>query len=367
MSKHPIILAINPGSTSTKLAVFSGETLLFAETIRHNDADLQPFDSIADQYEFRVEAIFDALKKQNFPMDSLSAVVGRGGFLEPISSGTYLINDAMIQDLRSAKYGEHASNLGAMIASAIATNQGIPSYIVDPIVVDEFIDEARYSGIPDISRKSHLHALNVKAVVRKISTQIGKSYEDSNFVVAHLGGGISIVAHQQGKAIDVNNANDGGPFSPERAGGLPATQLVKLCFSGKYTEKELLTRLTKQGGIYAYAGTKNAEKVEEKAILGDQDSIQLLNAIVFQIAKEIGAMSTVLDGKLDGIILTGGLSHSDYIVEKLKKKIEFLSPVYLVPGEEELQSLAEGAYRVLQGKEEPKTYREELATAGETC
>ncbi len=247
MSKAPLVLAVNPGSTSTKYAVYQGETELFSETLRHKDEELIPFSTIALQKAYRLQAILEGLDRRNISVNEFSAIVGRGGFLKPLSSGTYEVDQEMIKDLEMATYGEHASNLGAIIAYELATVQGIPAYIVDPIVVDELTDLARLSGIPEIERKSHVHALNIKAVIRKVAKQLQKPYNQMNFVVGHLGGGISIVASRQGKLIDVNNANNEGPFSPERAGGLPSHQLVKLCYSSQFTEKEMLARLTKQG------------------------------------------------------------------------------------------------------------------------
>ncbi len=360
MQKEPMVLAINPGSTSTKFAVYRGEKVIFKETIKHQDTELQSFKSVASQLDYRYELLIHSLEKYNIDEKSIDAVVGRGGFFRPLPSGTYLVDELMIEDLKTARYGEHASNLGAMIANEIANKNNIPAYIVDPIVVDEFEDLARISGIPDIERKSNLHALNIKAVSRTVAEQLGKPYELFNFIVAHLGSGISVVAHKKGEIIDVNNANNEGPYSPERAGGLPAFQLVQLCFSGKYTEKELLTRLAKEGGIYAYLGTKNVIEVEERAENGDVQAKRVLDGMIYQTAKEIGAMSTVLNGDIDGIILTGGLSFSKYIVNQLIKKVEFLAPIYVVPGEEELEALAFGALRVFLGKEEAKIYQESV-------
>lgn len=350
------ILAINPGSTSTKLAVFENEELLFEESIIHDDSEMIKFTGVAEQLPFRLATIMAHLQKQGFPLSSLDGVVGRGGLLKPLESGTYRVDSQMLEDAWSGKFGEHASNLGAILASEIAAEHALPAFIVDPVGVDELIAEARISGIADIERKSHAHALNIKAVSRKIAAEIGKSVEDSNFVVAHIGGGISVAAHRRGRMIDVNNADNEGPFSPERAGGLPAKQLVKLCYSGKYTENEMLQRMIKQGGIYSYLGTKSAIEVERRVATGDPEATHVLKAMVHQIGKEIGAMATVLEGQLDGIILTGGICHSEMIVERIKRKISFLGEVYVIPGEAELQALAAGAYRVLTRQEKAKTY-----------
>jgi butyrate kinase len=350
------ILAINPGSTSTKLAVYEDETVVFEEIIRHEHEGILKFTHVADQLSFRLETIKSCLLKKGFRLSTLDGVVGRGGLLKPMSSGTYIVNVAMLEDARSGKYGEHASNLGAILAFEIGSKHNAPAYIVDPVGVDELIDEARVSGLSDIERKSHVHALNIKAVSRKIAVQMGKSLKEANFVVAHLGGGISVAALRGGRIIDVNNAENEGPFSPERAGGLPAKQLVQLCYSGKYSEKEMMQRLTKQGGIYSYLGTKNMVEVENRALNGDSEAILMLNAMIHQIGKEIGAMATVLEGKIDGIILTGGISHSQMITERIKEKVGFMAEVFVIPGEAELEALAAGALRVMSGQEEAKKY-----------
>jgi butyrate kinase len=350
------ILAINPGSTSTKFAVYQGDGLLYSETVRHDDKDIFQYKTVADQLPFRLETLLNCLEKKQFDMKKLDGVVGRGGLLKPIASGTYEVNQAMIDDAFSSKFGEHASNLGAIIAGEIATKLGIPAFIVDPVGVDELIDEARFSGLAEIERISHVHALNIKAVSRKIADQFGKPYEKLNFVVAHIGGGISVAAHRRGRIVDVNNADNEGPFSPERTGTLPAKQLVKLCYSGKFAESEMLAKITKIGGVYSYLGTKSMVEVEERVLGGDEKATLVLNAMIHQLGKEIGAMATVLEGEIDGIILTGGLCYCDLIVEKLKKKVGFLADIYVVPGEEELEALAAGAIRVLNKQEEAKKY-----------
>jgi butyrate kinase len=350
------ILAINPGSTSTKLAVYEKNKLLFEETVRHSDVEIMKFADVADQLEFRMETIKAVLLERGFPLTILDAVVGRGGMLKPLSSGTYIVGESILEDARSGKYGNHASNLGPILSAEIGAEHNIPAYIVDPVGVDELMDEARISGLVDIERKSHVHALNIKAVSRKIAIQIGRNMPEANFVVAHLGGGISVAALQGGRIVDVNNAENEGPFSPERAGGLPAKQLVQLCYSGKYTEKELLQRITKQGGIFSYLGTKSVIEVEKRALDGDTEAELILKAMIHQIGKEIGAMATVLEGRMDGIILTGGIAHSDRIVGWIREKIRFLGEVFVVPGEAEMEALAAGAFRVLTGEEEAKIY-----------
>jgi butyrate kinase len=354
MSK--IVLAINPGSTSTKFAVFQGEDLLFSETVRHDDKEMMQYKMVADQLPFRLETLLISLENKIFNLSTLDAVVGRGGLLKPLQSGTYEVNERMIADAVTSRFGEHASNLGAIIAGEIANKLGIPAFIVDPVGVDELINESRLSGMADIERISQVHALNIKAVSRKIAQQLNTSYEDLNFVVAHIGGGISVVAHRKGRIIDVNNADNEGSFSPERTGTLPAKQLVRLCYSGEYNEQEMLTKITKVGGVYSYLGTKSMVEVEERVLNGDKKATLVLNAMIHQLCKEIGAMSTVLQGDIDGIILTGGICFSEFIVEKIKKKVSFLSNVYVVPGEEELEALAAGALRVLTNKEKARKY-----------
>ncbi len=330
--------------------------MVFSETIRHRDEDIMKYSSTADQLPFRLETIMRSLQERKFDLGWLDGVVGRGGLLKPLESGTYEVNEEMLADARSGRYGDHASNLGSIIAYELAQQVGVPAYIVDPVGVDELVDEARLSGLADIERKSHVHALNIKAVSRKVAEELGKPLDELNFVVAHIGGGISVVAHRSGRIIDVNNADNEGPFSPERAGGLPAKQLVQLCYSGKYTEKEMLQKLTKQGGMYSYVGTKSALEVEEKALAGDEKAGLVLKAMVHQIGKEIGAMTTVLEGRIDGVILTGGICYSDYIVGRIKEKVGFLGEVFVVPGEAELEALDAGAGRVLLGEESVRVY-----------
>ncbi|WP_096201641.1 butyrate kinase [Bacillus sp. FJAT-45350] len=351
------ILAINPGSTSTKLAIYHGEIIILNETIRHKDEELAGFSSVIEQKGYRMQQLEKLLVHEGHLLEEFDGIVGRGGFLSPLKSGTYIVNNEMIHDLETAKYGEHASNLGAIIAYDLASSVGIAAFIVDPIVVDELTDMARLSGIPELERKSHLHALNIKAVSRKVANTIGRPYECFNFIVAHIGGGISIAAMEKGRIIDVNNGNNEGPYSPERAGGLPSKELIHLCYSGQFTEKEMISKVTKEGGLYAYLGTKSVIEAEERAIQGDIHAQKILEGMIYQLAKEIGAMSTVVNGEIDGIILTGGVSYSEFIINRLRKKIQFLAPVFVQPGEEELEALAFGALRVLSGEEEGNYYQ----------
>lgn len=355
------ILAINPGSTSTKIALFQDEMCLWKEVIQHPDSEIRAFDKVGDQYRYRLETILQTLETKGYKLEELDAIVGRGGLLRPMSGGTYLVDEELVEECHQAPGGEHASNLGAILAYHLALPLQIPAYIVDPVAVDEMEPVARLSGHPELPRVSQSHALNMKAVARKVARDLGKIYQDINLVIAHLGGGISVTPHQKGKMIDVNNANNEGPFSPERCGTLPSAQLVKLCFSGRYTEKQVLTKVLKEGGLYAYLGTKNAQEAENRMIAGDNQARLALEAMCYQIAKEIGAMSTVLCGKVDRIVLTGGIAHSAYITEEIKRRVSFIAPVVVVPGEEEMESLALGALRVLRNEEKALSYIEGLA------
>jgi len=350
------ILVINPGATSTKFAVYENEKQLFKKTVDHSVQELKNFARIIDQYQYRLDLILKNLEEQGIDLNSLAGVVGRGGLLKPLTGGTYKVNDKMIADLEQAERGEHASNLGAVMAKNLADKLGIPSFIVDPVSVDEMEPVARISGLPDLERVSMSHALNMKAVARKVAKEMGKKYEELNFVVAHLGTGVSVTPHKKGRMIDVNNAQEEGPFSADRCGGLPAKLLVKLCYSGKYTYQEMKDKLSTQGGIYAYLGTKDLREAEKMAANGDKKADLVLAALAYQVAKEIGAMAAVLEGEVDRIILTGGMANSQRIVNDITRRVKFIAPVVLVPGEEELEALALGALRVLQGEEEAKEY-----------
>ena len=351
------VLVINPGSTSTKVAVFEGEKPLFTEVLRHDAEELKKFKKIVDQYEFRRDIVLNLLKEKEIPLSSLSAVVGRGGLIKSVPGGTYLVNEKMLHDLRIGLQGEHASNLGGILAYEIANPLGIPAFIVDPVVVDEMDDLARISGLPEIERKSIFHALNQKSVARKAASDLGKRYEDVNFIVVHLGGGISIGAHRRGRVVDVNNALNGdGPFAPERAGGLPTQALVDMCFSGKFTLEEMLKKLAGKGGLVSHLGTNDARKVEKMIEEGDEHAKLIYEAMAYQIAKTIGEMATVLKGDVDAIILTGGLAYSKMLTEWVKERVSFIAPVKIYPGENEMEALALGALRVLRGEEKAKIY-----------
>lgn len=352
-------LIINPGSTSTKIAVFEDESLVFEKTLRHSNEELSPYHNVADQFEFRKQLILEALKENDIKVESLNAVVGRGGLLMPIEGGTYAVNDRLIEDLKTNVKGEHASNLGGLIARSIADEVNIPSFIVDPVVVDELDDVARISGHPLFERISIWHALNQKAVARRAAKEkFGKDYNEMNFVVVHLGGGISVGAHKKGRVIDVNNALNGeGPFSPERSGSLPADELVRLCFSGKYSETEIKKMIVGKGGITAYLGTNNAKEVSERAQSGDEKAKLIYSAMAYQVAKAVGEYAVVLDGKVDAILITGGIAYDKNFVQMIENKVKFIADVIAYPGEDELLALAQGGLRVLNNTEAAKEYK----------
>ena len=355
------ILVINPGSTSTKLAIFEDEECRISQTIYHDASELSKYAHLFDQYEFRKKALLEFLEKSGYSPNDFSAVVGRGGLIRPIPSGTYEVDETMLEELRQAKYGEHASNLGAVLAYEIAKLAGVKAYIVDPVVVDEMWDVARISGHPEFERKSIFHALNQKAVARRAAAELGKRYEDVNLIVVHMGGGISIGAHMKGRVVDVNNALDGdGPFTPERSGTLPLTQLVDLCFSGKYTKEWILKRIKGNGGLVAYLGTNSAVTVQERISKGDQQAELVYRAMAFKIAKWIGKMAAALKGEVDAIVLTGGIAYDQrYMVPWLKEYVSFIAPVLVYPGGDEERALALGVLRVLKGEEKSKSYKEE--------
>lgn len=360
------ILAINPGSTSTKIGLFENETPILEETIRHDPDELANYFRIADQEELRRQSLFEVLNKHGINLADVDAIVARGGVLRPIPGGTYRINDEMLDELRSGKYGEHASNLGAIIANQLAAPLGIPTYIVDPVVVDEMDAIARISGIPAIERRSIFHALNQKAVARQVAKQMGKSYEEVNFVVAHMGGGITVGAHRRGRVVDVNNGLHGeGPFSPERSGTVPFGDLVKLSFSGKYFPREVMRQLVGQGGLISYLGTSDAREIETSIDHGNSKAELIYQAMAYQISKEIGAYAAVLAGEVDRIVLTGGLAHGQRLTKDIEQRISWIAPVVVVPGENELKALTEGALRVLRGEEKEKEYPQPVESRSE--
>ncbi|UCB53633.1 MAG: butyrate kinase [Candidatus Zixiibacteriota bacterium] len=359
-SKKFRILVINPGSTSTKIAVFEDEKQVFTRSINHSKLELEPFARVWDQYEFRKKLIKEALEDARLKPDELSAVVGRGGLFRPVVSGTYRVNELMIEDGRNAYGGEHPSNLGAVLAFGIGWDYHIPSFIVDPPSVDEFRPIARCSGLPEFPRKSLFHALNVKATARLAAHALSKKLEQTNLIVAHLGGGISVAAIHKGKVIDANNALDSGPFTPERTGYLPMFEFAQWCFSGKVSFDEVNKKLVGRGGLVAYLDTNNCEEVEKRIQQGDTEAERIYQAMIYQIACEIGSRAVALEGKVDAIVLTGGLARSNYVVEKLREWIGFLAKVLVFAGEDEMKSLALGGLRVLKGEEEAKTYPQKI-------
>ncbi|MCK5796569.1 MAG: butyrate kinase [Deltaproteobacteria bacterium] len=355
------ILVINPGSTSTKIALFEDEREVARETLSHTAEELSAFEGVADQLEMRTASVLGFLEAQGMGPDALSAVVGRGGLLKPIEGGTYRVDAAMLDALRAAKRGEHACNLGAIIADAVAGPAGKPAYIVDPVVVDELVPEARLSGLAELPRTSIFHALNHKSVARKAAAELGKAYEACRLVVAHLGGGISIGAHLKGRVVDVNQALNGeGCFSPERAGTLPSWDLAKLAFDHAESaakRKTLQKMITGQGGLVSYLATNDLRQAWARVDAGATEAQVVIEAMAFQIAKNIGAMATVLSGDVDAVVLTGGLAHDDRLMAMLRARIGWIGPVLLFPGEAEMEALCAGGLRVLRGEEEAKTYR----------
>ncbi|HBH12886.1 MAG: Butyrate kinase [Clostridiales bacterium 38_11] len=350
-------LVINPGSTSTKIAVFEDDRILFEKTLRHSVEDMSNYNHIIDELDFRKRIIMKTLEDNHFELEQLSAVVGRGGLLKPIPSGTYEINESMIKDLKECAMGQHASNLGGILAYEIGKKYNIPTFIVDPVVVDELQPIARLTGHPRFERMSIFHALNQKAVGRKAAAALGKNYNDCNLIIAHLGGGISVGSHHNGRVIDVNNALDGeGPYSPERSGTLPVGDLVKLAFSGKATLEEMKKMIKGNGGLIAYLGTNNAKVVGEMCKDGDENARLIYEGMAYQVAKEISANAAVLCGEVDAIVITGGIAFDKQLVSWIEKRVSFISKVIVYPGEDELAALAEGGLRILRGEEEAKIY-----------
>ena len=350
-------LIINPGSTSTKIGVFEDETLLFEETLRHSTEEIAQYASIVEQKDFRKNIILDLMKEKDFDMKSLDVIVGRGGMLKPIPGGTYAVTDDLLGDLKVGVQGQHASNLGGILAREIADSIGIPSYIVDPVVVDELMPTARYSGVPELPRISIFHALNQKAVAKRYANEKGAAYDSLNLIVVHMGGGVSVGAHEKGKVVDVFNALDGdGAFSPERAGAVPPGALIKMCFSGKYTEKEVYKKLVGNGGFNAYLNTNDMRDVDKMVDEGNKEAEEIREAFILQVAKDIGSMACVLKGKVDQIIMTGGIAYDKAVTDGLKEKAGFIAPVTVYPGEDELLALAQGAIRVMTGKETAMVY-----------
>ncbi len=352
------LLAINPGSTSTKIGVFENEDAIFIEKVNHSTEEINMFKRVSDQFEFRLKNILEILRNRNFDLKTLDAIVARGGLLKPLESGTYNINALMISHLKNGNYGHHASNLGGIIAKELSLKlNGLPCFIVDPVVVDEMEDCARVSGLLDIERRSIFHALNQKAVAKRYAKENNIPYDKLNLIVAHMGGGISVGVHRLGRVVDVNNALDGeGPFSPERSGGLPTGDLVRLCFSGKYQEDEIIKKLSGKGGMVSYLNTNDLISVMERVKLNDKKYKRIYEAFIYQIGKEIGKCAAALKGNVDAIILTGGIAYSNEVVEGIKDMVRFISKVVVYPGEDEMLALTQGALRVLNGEEKTKEY-----------
>ncbi len=355
------VLVINPGSTSTKVAVFQADNLIIENNLAHSVAQLDQFAKITDQFDYRKQMIIAWLADNDIALQQIAAVVARGGLLRPMPSGTYRVSDFMVTDLIAGIQGDHASNLGGIIAKSIADGEGVESYIVDPVAVDEMDDVARISGMPDLVRKSLAHALNVRAIGHNVAAELGRPFNQLNLVVAHLGGGISIVPLRKGKMVDANNANEMGPFSPERVGSLPVGDLVKMCYSGDYTMQTMKPKIRGKGGLIGYLGTSDAREVVKMIESGNKEAELIYRAMAYQIAKEIGAMATVLAGDVDAIVLTGGIAYSNYLTDYVKAHVGFIAPVIIKPGEDEMAALNAGYLRTVNGQETVKIYEDEVS------
>lgn len=350
------ILAINPGSTSTKIGWFHDDVQIWAESLRHSQEELEPFDSVAAQQNFRLRCIESAVSAHGHRFEDLSAVVGRGGIVDPIPGGTYAVGEVLLRHLQRGKPWEHASNLGGIMGNALSEEWSIPAFIVDPVSVDELDDISRVTGIPELPKRSLVHALNIRAIMRRASRDLGKDWREVNLIVAHLGGGISVAASRWGRIVDVNNANEFGPFSPQRAGGVPAGDLLRFCFSGKHSEKEVLRRLVGKGGLVAYLGTDNVQEVARRVAEGDEKASLVYRAMVLQVAREIGACAATLEGDVNAVILTGGVAHDRAFDALVTGRVQWIAPVLVYPGEDELAALADGVLRVLRNEEEALDY-----------
>lgn len=350
------MLVINPGSTSTKVAVYFDLDQKLLEVINHPSSELASFKEIFDQYEFRKDLIYKVIAEKGIELSSFSAVVGRGGLCKPIISGVYEVNEQMISDLKTSSFGKHVSSLSGLIAYSIAKEIGVKAFIVDPVVVNEMEPLAFYSGWPEIKRKSLFHALNQKAAARKAASQLGRDYQDLRLIVAHLGGGITVGVHKNGQVVDVNNGLEEGPFAPERAGSLPIGDLIRLCYSGRFTKEAMIKTMAGGGGLVAYLGTNSGREVEQRIISGDAYAAEVFEAMAYQVAKEIGGCAAVLEGQVHAIVLTGGLAFSDRFIGWIHKRVSFIAPLIVLPGEFEMEALAGGAWRVLTGLEQVKNY-----------
>jgi len=359
------VLVLNPGSTTTKFGVFTRSGAEWVSAVRHRDEELEQFrgHSALAQLEFRATQIRREFEAAGYAAGSFAAVGGRGGLLPPMTCGTYLVDDAMVDELRQARRGEHASNLGAVLALKFARAAGVNAYIVDPVTVDEWQECARLSGSPQVPRWCWGHALNTKAVARRFAREREQRYEDLRLIVAHMGSGITVSAHRGGRTID-NNTPEDGPFGPDRTGWLPVRGLVKVCFRGAHNEKQIDRQVFGEGGLFAYLGTRDLREVEERIDGGDQEAARVFDAMVYQIAKECGAMAAVLEGKVDALLLTGGMAYSERVVSRLRGYLEWIAPIRVYPGEDELEALAEGVFRVLGGEEAAKRIHAEADQAG---
>lgn len=352
-----LILVINPGSTSTKIAVFRGDSEVFTTNVQHDPEELKKYSNIADQYDFRYKEVVGKVRENGIKLEQLSAVIGRGGLLRPLDSGTYKVNSKMLDDLKSARFDQHASNLGAIIANEIATQIGVSAYIADPVVVDEMEDIARITGLPEVPKTSKFHALNHKAVGRRAAKDMGKDYFGVNMIIAHLGGGISVAAHRRGRVIDVNEALYGdGPFSPERAGKLPNGAIVEMCFKQGASVDQVKKRLVGGGGFVAHFGTQDSKIIEDKALSGDKHAELVYKAMAYQVAKEIGSCAAVLKGDVDAVVITGGIARGKILTDWITEWVGFIAPVMVYPGENEMTALAEAANRVVNNQEVAKDY-----------
>ncbi|HNV35091.1 MAG TPA: butyrate kinase [Bacillota bacterium] len=356
MENKELILVINPGSTSTKVGLFEAERMLYSESFEHKAEELAAFPHVTDQLGLRKAAVEEALRNSGVGRDRIRAIACRGGRLKPMASGTYKVNDRMIEDAKACLQGEHASNLACMIGRAMADELGIEAYVTDPVSVDELDEVARVAGIKEIRRNSLSHALNMKAMARRAAGDLGRKYEDCRMVVAHMGGGGSVSAHADGLMVDLNNCDKEGPFTAERAGGLPTLDLVELCYSGRYTHAQMIKKLVGGAGLMSHLGTKDAREAERRIEAGDKEAELVFRAMGYQVAKAIGAMAAALSGRVDVIVITGGMARSNRLVDEISRRVSFIAPVRAYPGEDELEALAMGTLRVLRGEEGPKLY-----------
>ena len=349
------VLVINPGATSTKIAVFDEDKQVFKKGIDHSAQELDQFDRVIDQADYRQKAILDAVVESGYQLSDFDAVCGRGGLYRAIPSGTYAVSDAVMRDVEQAPYGEHPSNLGAYLAKKLGDMVGIPAFFVDPVCVDEMTEVAHISGFREFRRQSLFHALNQKATARKAAEQMGKRYEDVKLIVCHLGGGVSVAAHDHGRVVDVFNVKDEGAMGLDRGGSLPVNALINYCYSGK-SKEEVKRIFGRQSGMFSYVGTTDFREICAKVVEGDPKFVQAYEALVYQLAKDIGAMAAVLHFDVDAIVYTAGMAYEEFFCNDISKYVAKLAPIIRLPGEEEMRSLAEGALRVLHGEQEAGVY-----------